>query len=85
MIKQYTDVPVVEIVMTAQEMALLVTKAKQIVKRSHPVVAVIGMKNMFCDMSYFDTLYDIELRTYYAGGDRSLRIAAEEAIEDGAD
>lgn len=33
LIKQYTDVPVVEIVATAQEMALLVVKARQIVKR----------------------------------------------------
>ena len=30
-IKQYTDTPVVEIVLTAQEMALLVMRAKQIV------------------------------------------------------
>ena len=29
LIKQYTDIPVVEIVLTAQEMALLVMKAKQ--------------------------------------------------------
>ena len=32
LIKQYTDIPVVEIVLTAQEMALLVMKARQIVQ-----------------------------------------------------
>ena len=41
MIKQYTDIPVAEIVMTAQEMALLVMKAKQILKKEHPVIAVV--------------------------------------------
>ena len=59
MIKQYTDIPVVEIVLTAQEMALLVTRAKQIVKKPKPMIAVVGFYNMFCDMSYFDELYEI--------------------------
>ena len=40
-IKQYTDIPVVEIVVTAQEMALLVVKAKQIVGKEMPVIAVV--------------------------------------------
>lgn len=85
LIKQYTDIPVVEIVMTAQEMALLVMKAKQILKKPHPVIGVVGTKNMFCDMSYFDMLYDIELRTYYEDGGRDFRRAAERAIEDNVD
>ena len=64
LIRQYTDIPVAEITVTAQEMALLVTKARQILNKPHPVIAVIGTRNMFCDMSYFDLIYDIELRTY---------------------
>ncbi len=28
-------------------------KAKQIVKKNVPVIAVVGFENMFCDMSYF--------------------------------
>ena len=67
LIKQYTDIPVIEIVATAQEMALLVVKAKQILKKENPVIAVVGFQNMFCDMSYFDSIYAIELRTFYAG------------------
>lgn len=85
LIKQYTDIPVVEIVLTAQEMALLVVKAKQIVKKAKPLIAVVGFKNMFCDMSYFDSLYDIELRTYYPGSSSGLRDAALRAVEDQAD
>lgn len=85
LIKQYTDIPVVEIVLTAQEMALLVVKAKQIVKKPKPVIAVVGFKNMFCDMSYFDTLYDIELRTYYSANSSGLKDAALRAVEERAD
>lgn len=48
LIKQYTDIPVVEIVLTAQEMALLVMRARQIVAKSRPVIAVVGFRNMFC-------------------------------------
>lgn len=85
LIKQYTDIPVVEIVMTAQEMALLVTRARQIVKKPRPVIAVVGFKNMFCDMSYFGELYDIELRTYYAKQGSELSRAAAQAVEDKVD
>lgn len=84
-IKQYTDIPVVEIVVTAQEMALLVVKAKQIVKKENPVIAVVGVKNMFCDMSYFETIYDIRLRTYFASDSAGLGEQSRLAIEEGAD
>ena len=50
LIKQYTDVPVVEIVATAQEMALLVVKARQIVKKAKPIIAVVGFQNMFLSL-----------------------------------
>lgn len=87
LIKQYTDIPVVEIILTAQEMALLVMRAKQIVKKPQPIIAVVGFKNMFCDMSYFDELYDIELRTYYGkqGVERELKELALQAVSEGAD
>ena len=35
LIKQYTDIPVVEMVLTAQEMALLIRKARQIIKNQN--------------------------------------------------
>ena len=85
LIKQYTDVPVVEIVATAQEMALLVVKARQIVKKARPIIAVVGFQNMFCDMSYCETIYDIKLRTYFAANGSGLKEKAMEAVEDGAD
>ena len=85
LIKQYTDIPVVEIVLTAQEMALLVTRAKQIVKKPRPMIAVVGFHNMFCDMSYFDELYGIVLQTFYVRQGTELEGAVEEAVKQGAD
>ncbi len=85
LIKQYTDIPIVEIVLTAQEMAILVMRAKQIVKKPRPVIAVVGFKNMFCDMSYFNELYEIELRTYYAKSGAELSQTVQKAIEDQVD
>ncbi|MBE5994128.1 MAG: PAS domain S-box protein [Paenibacillaceae bacterium] len=85
LIKQYTDIPVVEIVITAQEMALLVSKAKQIIKKDNPVLGVVGFKNMFCDMSYFDLIYGIEMRTYFAEKGDLLEDMARQAVRDGVD
>lgn len=85
LIKKYTDIPVVEIVLTAQEMALLVTRARQIINKPKPVVAVVGFENMFCDMSFFDELYGIELRTYYAKQDEELSEVTRKAVEDQVD
>ncbi|WP_333651604.1 PrpR N-terminal domain-containing protein [Lacrimispora sp.] len=85
LIKQYTDIPVVEIVITAQEMALLVNKAKQILKKENPVIGVVGFKNMFCDMSYFDVIHEIEMRTYFADKSCSLEAMTKQAIMDGVD
>lgn len=85
LIKQYTDVPVVEIVATAQEMALLVVKAKQIIGKEKPTIAVVGFKNMFCDMTYFESIYDITLKTYFAANGGELKEKALEAMAEGAD
>lgn len=85
LIKQYTDIPVVEIVVTAQEMALLVNKAKQILKKENPMIGVVGFRNMFCDMSYFDLIYGIEMWTYFADKSHLLEDMARQAIRDGVD
>ena len=85
LIKQYTDIPVAEIVITAQEMALLVIRAKQILKKTNPVIGVVGFQNMFSDMSYFDTIYEIDLRTYFAKKGSDLEDAARQAVDDGID
>lgn len=63
-IRQYTNVPVVEMVITAQEMGLLIVKAKQFTKNPHPLIGVIAWKEMLCDMTYFSELYDADILFY---------------------
>lgn len=40
---------------------------------------------MFCDMSYFDELYNIELKTYFADQGVELPVVVRRAISEGAD
>lgn len=85
LIKRNTEVPVAEIVLTAQEMGLLVTRAKALIQKEKPAIAVVGFKNMFCDMTYFEQLYQVDLRTYFAKDNDTLEQMAKQAAEDGAD
>ncbi len=85
LIKYYTNIPVVEIKLTGQEMGLLITKAKKIAKKNRPVIGVVGFSNMFCDMTHFNQIYNIELRTYLASNPDELSIAINQAINDNLD
>ncbi len=85
LIKYYTNIPVVEIKITGQEMGLLITKAKKIIKKSRPVIGVVGFKNLFCDMTHFNQIYNIELRTYLVSNPDELSVAINEAINDNLD
>lgn len=64
-IQHCCNLPLVLIRMTAQEMGLLVTQAKRIVTTVRPKIAVVGMKNMLCDMTSFNAIFGIELRIFY--------------------
>lgn len=65
LIKEYTNIPVVEIRFHAQEIGLLIQKAKTILKKAHPHIALIAFENMLCDMSYMEQLFDIRLDVIY--------------------
>lgn len=85
LIKQYTDATVIDIVVTAQEMALLIIRAKKIIKKDRPSIAVIAPQNMLCDMSYFESIYDINLKIYYEESKNELEYATADAYESGTD
>lgn len=63
-IRQNTNIPVVEIQMTAQELGLLVTRAKQLISKSPLSIGLFGWGNMFCNTDYFDQLFHIQLHRY---------------------
>lgn len=74
-IREYTNIPVAEIILTGQEIALMVAAAKKIIpEKKHPQIALIGFESMFSDTSYFDELFGITLKTYFM---KSMEQAAE--------
>lgn len=85
-IREYTNIPVAEIILTGQEIALMVVAAKKLIpEKKHPQIALIGFESMFSDTSYFDELFGITLKTYFM---KSMEQAAEKvelAIAEGAD
>ena len=85
LLKKYTKLPVVEIVLTGQEMALLVMRAKRITGKRHPRIGLIGFPNMFCDMSHFNELYDIDFRTYFMDSSDEIPGLMQQAVAERCD
>lgn len=83
-IRQYTNIPVVDIVLTGQEIGLLIYKAKEILKSDHPVLGMVGFQNMFCDITFFDQIFGVTIKEYFASHSDELPAAVELAISDGA-
>jgi transcriptional regulator with PAS, ATPase and Fis domain len=84
-IKQNISHTVIDIAMTGQEMGVIVSKAKKMIRKKRPVIAVVGFENMFCDMRCFDELYGIKLRTYYVDNIEEIASAVKTANSEGAD
>ncbi len=85
LIKTHTNIPVVEISMTDQEIGLLVLESKKIIKKKTPCIAIVALKNMMNDISYFDRLFDIKLNCYFTDNFDQMEQAVENAVKDGAD
>ena len=85
LIKSVTNIPLVEIRNTSQELAMLVMKAKKIIKKDKIHIAVIGFDSAYGSMKHFEELYDIKLTTYFVNEVDELHIAVNSAIRDSAD
>jgi len=85
LIKKYVSVPVIEILLTGQEMGQLIMKAKAALNKQNPIIGVIGFSNMYCDMSSFNELYGVDLREYYVNESEQLLDMARQACLDGVD
>lgn len=84
-IKKYLDIPLVEVEMTAQELALLIKRAKKMVCKERPSIAVIGNRNLYSDTSYFSDLFDIEWNTYFTDSIEDVKAAVDNAKKKGID
>lgn len=85
LIRRYSHIPVVDVVMTGQEIALLLYKAKEMLRQSSPRIGLIGFENMFCDVSLFDQIFGVTVRKYYARYSEELPAAVDLAVAEGAD
>lgn len=68
-IRQNTNIPVVEIQLTAQELGLLINRAKQLLNKDLLTVGLFGWGNMFCNTDHFNELFHIQLHTYHLESD----------------
>ena len=84
-IKKYTNVPIVEIALTGQDIGILVKKARGMVEEKRPKIALIGFQNMFSNIDNFDDLFDVQIRKYYVSAAEDLQLAADQAVADQVD
>lgn len=84
-IREYTNAPVVEIVMTGQEISLILSKAKKLLNKDNPTIAICGLKNMFSDTTYYNEIFDIDLRMYLVDYIEELPNITRTAIADNVD
>lgn len=65
LIKNYTNIPVVEMRFHAQEIGLLIQRAKRLSHKERPVIGLAAFENMLCDLSHMEELFDIRLLISY--------------------
>ncbi len=84
-VKQYTGVTTVEVVMTAQELGLLIVKAKKMLNKPVPKIGIFCWKGMLCDTTYFEELYDVKLVIYQMRVGEDYFEKVETGISEGID
>ncbi len=82
MIKKYTKIPLAEIEMTGQEIALLIKEAMDLVQKEMPKIAFIGHKSLFSDTSYMENVFPVELHFYHLNGLDEIDALVHRAVAD---
>jgi len=84
-LRQETNVPIVEVTLTAQELGLVIVRAKEMLDRECPMIALIAWRGMLCDTSYFNHLFGIDVRVSHLDDSSSVEEETDSAIRQGAD
>ncbi len=84
-IKEYTDIPVVEIKLSAQEIGLLVRQATRLSGKEHPYIHMIAFENMVPDLSHIGELFDVRFETTMMKGLTGLGDLFQELEQDRPD
>ncbi len=80
-----TDIPVIEIVLSGQNLAMLFSQAKKLCGKPRPKIALVGFRNMFGDFSALRDVLGVEVEAFFASGSAELVHAVECAYGEGAD
>jgi len=85
LISDETHIPVVEIVMTGQEIAKLIYQAKKNLQKQIPVIAIIGTSNLFGPTKVFDEILNVTIKEYFVKNQEELEKVVENAVKDKVD
>lgn len=83
--REFTRVPIVDIVITTQELGLMIKKAVELVKKQHPKIYMVTLKNAIGDTAYVDQIFDVEFHACCAENIEELEQMVDDAVKDGAD
>lgn len=86
-IQKITNIPIVEIKISAFEIGQMINEARSLTDKEHPFIALTGPENMFVqiDVARFECQYGIHLKLYYFADPEDMSTIAAQAIADSAD
>lgn len=87
LIRNYVQIPVIEIKITSLEIGLLLDQAKKLAQKEWPTIALTGPENMFAyiDLNSYEKNYQIHLLLRQFIEPEEMVPTAKQAIADGAD
>ena len=85
LIRQYTNIAVVDITLTAQEIGLLIREMKEKIGKPHPVIGLMGHSTMYCDSTYLGDLFDCEIKRYPLDEGFNFQQMVEKALSENVD
>lgn len=85
LIRRYTNIPVVEIRLHAQEIGQLLKRSRELVKKERPVVSLVVFRNMVRDITGLGELFDVDLRVFYIEQQEDIRGVLSGIAKSGTD
>ena len=85
LVKNFTNIPLVEMRLHAQEIGLLLKRAKAVTGKEHPQVSLVVFQNMVRDMTELEHLFDVSFRVAYLAGREYIHDTLEMLEREGTD
>lgn len=85
LVKLHLSVPVVDVVLSGQEMASLLEQACKMAMKPNPCIAFIGFRYMFTDVESIARLANVSANIYYASSTENVPVMVRRAVSEGAD